>query len=97
MAARSFGHVSGIFEGKRNRIQGDQDPLNVAQISVMELLIYAEAIFRLGGLGPSREERRHLQSLVVDLVLAELGPSFGDFESRQQYGLFHGDLPPWNG
>ena len=56
MAARSFRHVSSIFKGKRNRIQGDQDPFNVAQISVMELLIYAETIFRLGGLGPGREE-----------------------------------------
>lgn len=66
----------------RRLVESDQNPLHVIEISVVELLIHVEAIFRLGDFGPGREERGHDQSLAVNLVLAEPGPSLGGLESR---------------
>jgi hypothetical protein len=65
-------------------LQGDQNPLHVEAVSVVELLTYAEAIFRLSGFGPACEERRYNHSLAVNLVLGESDPSFGRLKSSYQ-------------
>jgi hypothetical protein len=65
----------------RHRFESGQYPLDIGEVVVMELLQHAKAIFRFGGFGSGREECRYDDSLAVNLVLAEFGPSFGCLKS----------------
>ena len=78
----------------RHCFKSVQYALHIGEILFMEFLQDAKAIFRFGGFGPGREERCYHDSLAVNLVLAEFGPSFGCLKSSYPKSGFHLTTPP---